>query len=70
MQYSWPALSNNHAWKTNFCLLFEWPLKTGFTELSLGSTAGRVDSYLIADPEGRLSSIETYIIAIPVSFKL
>ena len=31
LQYFWPALSDNQSWKLFFCLLFEWPLKTGFT---------------------------------------
>ena len=31
LQYFWPALSDNWSWKPNFGLLFEWPLKTGFT---------------------------------------
>ena len=31
LQYFWPALSNNRSWKPIFGLLFEWPLKTGFT---------------------------------------
>ena len=31
LQYFWPALSNIRYWKTIFCVLFEWPLKTGFT---------------------------------------
>ena len=31
LQYFWPALSDNWSWKLIFGLLFEWPLKTGFT---------------------------------------
>ena len=31
LQYFWPALSANQSWKPIFGLLFEWPLKTGFT---------------------------------------
>ena len=31
LQYVWPSLSNNRSWKPSFGLLFEWPLKTGFT---------------------------------------
>ena len=30
-QYFWSALSDTRSWKTIFDLLFEWPLKTGFT---------------------------------------
>ena len=33
LQYFWPALSDNPPWKP-FFLLFEWPLKTGFTVYS------------------------------------
>ena len=32
-QYFLPALSDNLSEKNNFGLLFEWPLKTGFTVL-------------------------------------
>ena len=35
LQYFWPALSDNRSWKPIFGLLFEWPLKTGFTVLVL-----------------------------------
>ena len=31
LQYFWPALSNYRSWKPIFTLLFEWPLKAGFT---------------------------------------
>ena len=31
LQYFWPALSHNLSWKPIYGLLFEWPLKTGFT---------------------------------------
>ena len=31
LQYFWPALSDNWYWKPIFGVLFEWPLKTGFT---------------------------------------
>ena len=31
LQHFWPALSNIWSWKLIFGLLFEWPLKTGFT---------------------------------------
>ena len=31
LQYFGPALSDNWPWKPIFGLLFEWPLKTGFT---------------------------------------
>ena len=33
LQYFWPALSDNQYWKPFFGVLFEWPLKTGFTVL-------------------------------------
>ena len=38
LQYFWPALSNESVFKTNFGLLFEWPLMTDFT-VSLSSVA-------------------------------
>ena len=31
LQCFWPALRDNPSWKPIFDLLFEWPLKTGFT---------------------------------------
>ena len=31
LQYFWPALSNNWYRKPIFGVLFEWPLKAGFT---------------------------------------
>ena len=31
LQYFWPALSNNRYWKLIFGVLFERPLKAGFT---------------------------------------
>ena len=36
LQYFWPALSHNRSRITNFGLLFEWPLKTGFTVYETG----------------------------------
>ena len=35
LQYFWPALSDNLYWKPIFGVLFEWPLKTGFTVYDL-----------------------------------
>ena len=35
LQYFWPALSDNWSWKPIFGLVFEWPLKTGFTVTNL-----------------------------------
>ena len=31
LQYFRPSLSGNRSWKTSFGILFDWPLKTGFT---------------------------------------
>ena len=46
LQYFWPALSNIWFWKPSFGLLFEWPLKTGFTvfNLSLEENVAKVFS--------------------------
>ena len=44
LQYFWPALSDNWSWKPIFGLLFEWPLKTGFTVPVLAEDHSHVHS--------------------------
>ena len=40
LQYFRPSLSYHFALRSLFCLLFEWPLKTGFT------VVGMLDTYM------------------------
>ena len=35
LHYFWPSLSDYWYWKPIFRVLFEWPLKTGFTVLHM-----------------------------------
>ena len=64
LQYFWPALSYNWSWKPSFSLLFEWPLKTGFTvhlTLTLSlifSTEGATLCYLYV---GQLYTTNMYV---------
>ena len=46
LQYCWPALSNIRYWKPIFVVLFEWPLKTGFTVIYIFSCLYFSENYV------------------------
>ena len=46
LQYFWPALSDNRSWKLIFGLLFECPLKTGFTVIHKTHVVGTYRNHL------------------------
>ena len=51
LQYFWPAICDNWYWKTIFGVIFEWPLKTGFTVVNGLLTPCCSYLFLIRDSE-------------------
>ena len=60
LQYFCPALSDKSVLKTNFGVLFEWPLKTGFTVLSRFSVILNVFTSFTTGPHSAVGNVSGY----------